>query len=104
MKYVITESRLEKLAINWLNDNFGDLEPVQSEKYPNFIYYKKNNKVIFEYNKKYEKVSVGYDKIWSFFEHYFSMEYQQIQELIKLWVEERYNLSVTTITSTSIYN
>ena len=96
MKYVITESRLERLAINWLNDNYGDLEPYEIEEEPDYIFYKKGNRVIFEYNKNSGAIYVDYDEIWTIFEAYFTMEYEQIQHIIKMWVEEQYNLSVTT--------
>ena len=98
MKYIITENRLERLAINWLNDNFGDLELFETEKYPNYVFYIKGEETILSYNKKNGMVFVDYPKIWSFFESYFSMSNQQIKDITKLWVEERYNLRVTTTT------
>jgi hypothetical protein len=96
MKIIITESRLERLAINWLNDNYGDLEPYETEEEPDYIFYKKGNRVIFEYNKNSEAIYVNYDEIWKIFDDYFTMEYEQIQHIIKMWVEGQYNLSVTT--------
>jgi len=96
MKIIITESKLEKAAINWLNKNYGDLEPYDNIKYPNYILYKKGDEVIFEYNKKSGSVYVNYDEIWSFFKSFFGMEYLQIQDITKRWVEEHYNLKVTT--------
>jgi hypothetical protein len=96
MKIIITESRLDRLAINWLNDNFGDLEPFESDIHPNHIFYRKGDEIIFEYNKNNGIVYVDYDEIWLFFESYFSMKDNQIQYLIKIWIEERYNLEITT--------
>ena len=97
MKVIITENRLEQVAINWLNKNYGDLEEWENGKYPDFIFYKKGDKIIFDYSKKNGEVYVNYAEIWSFFESYFGMNHQQIQALTKDWVEERYNLRVTTI-------
>jgi len=96
MKILITESKLEKTAINWLNKNYGDLEPFKTGKYPNYIFYRQGKEIIFDYNKENGFVNVNYDEIWSFFESFFGMEYEQIQSLTKVWVEERYNLRVTT--------
>jgi hypothetical protein len=96
MKIIITEDKLNKITLNWLNDNYGDLEPFESEIYPDNIFYRKGDNVIFEYNKKNGVVLINYNEIWSFFESYFDMEYQQIQDLTKIWVEEHYNLRVTT--------
>jgi hypothetical protein len=96
MKFVITENKLERLAIKWLNENYGDLEPFETEKHPDYIFYRKGDEVIFDYNKKNEVVYVSYDEIWSFFESFFSMSNQQIKDITKIWVEEHYKLRVTT--------
>jgi hypothetical protein len=104
MKYIITENRLERLAINWLNDNFGDMKPYETERYANstiflkdLIFFMKDDKVIFTYNKKDGRVTISYNEIWTFFESYFSMKYEQIQDLTKLWVMSRYNLEVLEV-------
>ena len=96
MKIIITESKLEKFLIKWLNDNYGDLEPYETEEYSDYIFYRKDKEIIFGYNKKNGYVYVNYDEIWSFLEGMFGMEYEQIQDITKEWVEERYNLRVTT--------
>lgn len=98
MKIIITESRLERLGINWLNDNFGDLEPYETEKYPNQVFYRKGKEIIFTYNKKNGQVFVNYREVWSFFKSFLGLENEQIRDLTKVWVEERYNLRVTTTT------
>ena len=104
MKLIITDSKLEKAAIKWLNDNYGDLEPYETEKYSDYIFYRKGNEIIFDYNKKNGNVYVNYEEIWSFFESFFGMEYEQIQEITKIWVEERYNLRVTTTWDNGLRN
>ena len=96
MKILITESKLERVAINWLNKNYGDLEPFETEKYPNQVFYRKGKEIIFSYNKKNGILFVNYQEVWSFFESFFGMEYEQIRDLTKVWVEEHYNLRVTT--------
>jgi hypothetical protein len=96
MKFIITENKLYETAIKWINKNYGDLEPYETEKYPDYIFFIKNKDVVFEYNKKNGVVIISYNKIWSFLEKIFSMEYEQIQEVTKLWVEEHYKLGVTT--------
>jgi hypothetical protein len=94
MKYIITESRLEQLVLNWLNSEYGNLE---RHEYPNYIYYTKNGQIIFDYYKKNGLVFINYDRIWSYFESYFSMNYVQIHNLLKEWVKKHYNLNLTTI-------
>jgi hypothetical protein len=97
MKIIITENRLEQIAINWLNKNYGNLEPFETETRPYFISYKKGNRDVFEYHKKSCEVWVSYIEIWSFFESYFGMEHEQIRNIMELWIEEHYNLKVAFV-------
>ncbi len=99
MKIIITENKLERVVINWLNDNYGDLEIFETKDYPDYIFYRRGDKVIFNYNKKNGIVYINYEEIWLFFESFFGMNYQQIQDVTKLWVEEHYNLRVSTTKS-----
>ena len=93
-------SKLEKLCIKWLNDNYGDLEPFIMKKYPDYIFYMKNGECILEHNKKKGYVYVSYREIWSFFLLFFGMSNQKIKDITKIWVEEHYKMRVT---STSEY-
>jgi hypothetical protein len=96
MKVIITENKRDRIALKWLDNNYGDLKPFETEKYPNYIFYKKGDEVMFEYNKENGVVFINYDDVWSFFESFFDMGYKQIQNITKLWVEENYNLRVST--------
>ena len=96
MKYIITESKLNRAVFKWLNSEYGDLEQFEMEKYPNHIFFKKDGEFIFYYNKKNGYVGISYDKIWSFLESFFELKYKEIQVLTKEWVEEHYKLGVTT--------
>jgi hypothetical protein len=62
----------------------------------------KGNDILFEYNKKNGVIYIDYKRIWSLLERAFGMEYEQIQEVTKKWLEEHYNLRVTT-THTRFY-
>ena len=94
---------IKEYCINWLNENFSDMDVVQSKDKPGYILYRyvgKNN--ILVYYKKNEDVYINYNKIWSFFESYFSMEDKEIQELTEEWLSEAYNLKgVTTYLGSS---
>ena len=89
-------TKLYEIGLNWLNKNYGDLELFETKKYSDHIFYIKNGKCILQHNKENGYVFVSYDEIWSFFESYFGMNFQQIQDLTKQWVEEQYKLGVTT--------
>lgn len=58
MKFIITESKRTRLAINWLNNNYGDLIPYETKKYPNIIFFMKDGEVIFDYHKKNKKSGI----------------------------------------------
>ena len=90
---------LKHKIIKYLNSEYGDLTPYETEKYPDYIFFMKDGKLIFGYNKKNGYVGVSYDKIWSFLENFFGLEYEEIQGLTKEWVEEHYKLGVTTTLS-----
>ena len=94
MKLLITENQLDKAALLWMNKNFSpdQLEIVTSEKYPNSIFYRKNGKVVMEQNKKFGYFWFDYDEIYSFFKSFFSMEYKEWQRIMKIWLEETFNL------------
>ena len=88
--------KLKHIIFQYLNSEYGDLEQFETEEYQGYTFFMKDGKVIFDYNKKNGYVYISYDKIWSFLESFFGLEYEEIQDLTKEWVEEHYNLGVTT--------
>ena len=68
------------------------LEVVKSEEYPNSVFFKKDGVVVMEQNKKNKDFYFDYDKIWGFFESFFGMEYEQIREVLRYWLEETFKL------------
>jgi len=93
---ITTENRLNDVVIKWLNKRYGDLKPYETERYPNHVFFMEGKEIIFDYNKKNGVSYISYGNIWSFLERMFNMDYQQIQEVTNLWLEEHYNLRVTT--------
>ena len=93
---IITESRLDNITKEWLNDNFGDLVPLETERHPNIIFYMKNGEVVFEYDKKNGYVDIANKEIWLFLQSMFGMEHKQIENLIEEWAGEHYKLRVRT--------
>jgi hypothetical protein len=96
MKYIITESQMDRAVFKWLNSEFGDLTPYETEERTNYIFFMKDGEVVFDYDKKYGNVYISDDKIWSFLGNFFGLEYEEIQDITKEWVEEHYKLRVTT--------
>ena len=54
------------------------------------------------HNRKNNKVYINYDEIWEVLEDVFNLEYSEIQELIKEWLFEVYNLRGITPASTPL--
>jgi hypothetical protein len=96
MKYIITENQLNRAALRFLNTEYGDLVPYETDKFPDYIFFTKDGEVIFDYNKKNGYVAISHNKIWSFLESFFGLEYEEIRDIITQWVEEHYKLRVTT--------
>ena len=94
MKFIITENKLNNVALSWMNKNFSPdkLEIVKSEEYPNIIFYRKDGVVVMEQDKENRHFWFSYEEIWSFFESFFGMEDEQIQEVLGYWLEETLKL------------
>ena len=96
MKYIITENKLDKVALTWLNNNFGNLKPIVMD---NKTYYVNEDRLpLFYYyqDSKNEYVYINYYEIWSFLESMFDMKSLQIKVVIIKWLEETYNLKGLT--------
>jgi len=86
-----------KEPIDFLN-LFNDLESVQSEEYGDYMLYRyKKGHNFMIYDRKNGYVYINYDEIWSVLEDKFGLNYGEIQELTRVWLDEVYNLrGVTT--------
>jgi hypothetical protein len=87
-------TKLNKVTIKWMNQNFNpdQLEVIKHPDYPNSIFYRKNGKVVMEQDKENEIFWFDYNNIWSFFESFFGMKYQEIQDVLRYWLEEAFKL------------
>ena len=89
-------NKVNNITKKWLTGNYGDLEMCETNKYPDYIFYMKDDKVIFEYNRKNGYCGISYKEIWSFLERVFQLERKEIEGITKEWVEEHYKLGATT--------
>ncbi len=88
--------KLKHKIINYLNKEYSGLVRYETDSYPNYIFFMNDGKVIFNYNKENGYVGISYDKIWLLLSSFFGLEYEEIRDLTKEWVEEHYKLEVTT--------
>ena len=82
----------QKIILKWLNKDFGNLTPVVRG---DIAYYVNKDKLpLFFYNqdRKNGLIYINYDRIWSLLGSIFSMKDLEIKELLKVWLEDTYNL------------
>jgi hypothetical protein len=92
MKYIITESKLEQVIIKYLNKFYGNLEEYRTDLHPERLFFVRGKKVLMELNIENMRLEVDYDTIWEDLETVFSIDYDDVENIIKKWVEETYNL------------
>ncbi len=97
MNIQVNKDQLDRIVIKWLNTNFGNLTPKTTEKYPNSVYYvNSNNKIMMEYKDKIKEVWIDYYNLWLMAESLFHLEYDDIESIMKVWLEETYKLKWVT--------
>lgn len=90
MNIIVDRPKLVRVVLLFLNNNFGNLTPKTTEKYPNSVFYvNPNNEIMMEYNQKNYLVYINYDDIWSKIESLFHLNYGDVQSIIKVWLEEK---------------
>jgi hypothetical protein len=80
---------------------FDDLDQVQSEEKKDWTLfrYKPRHNFMF-YDRKNGYVYISYYEIWSVLKDNFGLNYSEIQQLTKRWLDEVYNLKGITTKST----
>ena len=86
----------QELVLKWLNKEFGNLTKIVKGDIR--FYFDKDRKPLFYYyqDSKNGYVCINYDRIWVFFESIFGLNTLQTQEILKVWLEETYNLRELT--------
>ena len=96
MKIIITESKLEKVGIHWLNNEFSGVEPYNAKGFPSSIYFQKDGKIIFQYKKNREQTTFN-TNVYEELDLYFNMDYHQVKHLLMLWMWEKYKLRTSDV-------
>jgi hypothetical protein len=87
MKYIITESRLNKFAWEWLNNNYSNLNVYPNQGYTLLV--DENTRGIFSISPNKE-VLLADDTIISFLENALNFNRYQISSLLLKWVNKTY--------------
>ena len=93
---IFVKMKRQELVLKWLNKEFGNLIPVvKGDKtfyvdrvhHPLFMYYQ---------GSKNGNVYMNYARIWVFFESIFGLKDPQTKEILKVWLDETFNLRGVT--------
>lgn len=97
MDIQVNRHQLERIVIKWLNKYFGNLTPKTSSTYPRSVFYiNSGNEIMMEYDNETERVYIHNDYIWLKIKLLFHLEYNDIQLIMKVWVEGAYKLGGVT--------
>jgi hypothetical protein len=91
MKYIITESKLNRAVGRFLSKEYGDLEIYDHDNQPWVLYVDKNGELIFLYHTKDNELYVTKD-VMKFLINMLSIDEEQIKSIFKDWFEEHNNL------------
>jgi hypothetical protein len=89
-------NKIEHIVIKYLNKMYDDLEEYRTDKHPDSVFFFKGKKVYMEQELENGRLYVDYGTIWKDLVDTFSLDYNDIQSIIKKWVEETYNLRGVT--------
>ena len=94
MKFIITENKLERVILKFINNelNLDQFEIVEHPDYPNSIFFKRNGRVVMEQDKKTKIFWFDYDEFWGYFMDIFGLDDKQIRIKFKHWLEETLKL------------
>ena len=94
MKVIITESQYSKAIDQFISYLLEPHEEKTYDRYPDAIYWVKGGEVIVEIeNSAYFWLRYT---IWNRISQMFGLDYDETQSVIKVWLEEHYNLGVLT--------
>lgn len=94
MKYIITESRLKNIAIEWLNGKYGDLRKRKFQGYPNDEFLSTNEGMFFMNYHKNTKIIEVKHQIADELADMFGFDLQMCRELLIPWVENKYGYKI----------
>jgi hypothetical protein len=87
--YILTESQIESVGLNWLKDNFSNLTLKTISDYHVFL---KDNDPVLLFDIDNHEISVSREKIIDYFVYDLNLEYSDIIQPIKKWVNDDYNI------------
>ena len=82
---------LTKKVKEFIDNKPDGLIQFEMDNYPNSLFYKRDDIILFELDLKNERLWCSYEHYWSFFEKEIGLNYDEIQELTRGMVGEHLN-------------
>ena len=94
MNIIVDRPQLVRVALLFLNNNFGNLTPKTSSEYPDSVFYvDSDNEIMMEYDEKKHNIFIKYKEILSKISFLFHLDEDYNAKLIiRQWLEETYNI------------
>ena len=90
----MNKHQLERVVIKWLNKHYGNLTP--KKRSSSIFYVNSENLGMMEYDLENNRIWINHNDIWAKIESLFHLEYYDTQSIMKVWLEETYNLEGVT--------
>jgi hypothetical protein len=102
---VFIKGDLKEAALSWLNEVYGKLIPVVRPDggvwdHEKICYIDGDRRPLFMLVQ--QKVWIEEDRIWRFLSMHFGIKYKEMQDLVRIWLSQTYNLSGYTPARTSL--
>ncbi len=93
MNIIVDKPQLVRVVLLYLNNNFGNLTPKTSSKYPDSVFYvNSGDEVMMEYDKENEWVFIDYGRIWLKLESLFDLKPRETRTILGYWLDKSYDL------------
>ena len=90
----MNEKQMTDRILKYLTDDYGDLVMKTFTNSPKFIFYTKNDKIIFDYNINNRYVFINAD-LFNFLQLFFNLTYELTKYVIEKWVTNTHNINFT---------
>jgi hypothetical protein len=105
MKIIITEGKLNKVILKWLDNEYGNLTQVVRGNKVSYVDQDGLPILIYYQNEKHGGIYVNFQKVWGLLGIIFGMNRQQILVMLKIWLEETYDIKgYTPVNSITLLN
>jgi hypothetical protein len=100
MKIIITENKLKRLSVTWLNDRVGPLIGHEVDRLPEYYHFRykglDDSMPIFDYDTRKGKNIIYFKdrQLVRLLQSYFPLNEKESMEVIQKWLEEFYNLDI----------